>query len=97
MRSYRNSSGVFQIDIYPGDNATEVANHVARNRSAGTSNTVTLLTMVARSNRNLIMELEADYAAYVADGSEMWFFEGGTRPRQIRSGTEYAQVIARLV
>lgn len=73
MRAYRNDRGVFQVDIYVTDNANEVATDVARNRSAGTTQAVALMTNIARVANDLRAELKVDYSAYVADGSGMWF------------------------
>jgi len=72
MRSYRNSRGVFQLDIYHGDNAQQVIEKVQGERAAGITNAVAILKNAARMTNNLRAALIIDYDAYVHDGSEMW-------------------------
>lgn len=97
MEAYYNSSGVYQTDIYPHASASQVATHVSKQSSAGTSRTLALLTVLARMNNDLSSELKADYAAFVADGSELWFWESPRNPCKIESGDEYVRIIARLM
>ena len=100
MKAYKNQQGVFQIEIYPSDNAEYVATHVANNRAPGLTASVKILTDLARMTNDIRAELRVDYGAYVRDGSEIWFYTqstGNPRLTKVTTGDMYCRVIEALL
>lgn len=101
MKAFKNGLGVFQIEVFPTDNADAVATHVANNRAPGTTQSVALLTRIARMTNDLRTELKVDYNAYIADGSEIWFYTqrtiGNSNLTKVTSGDMYCEVISALI
>lgn len=96
MRAYYDSDGVYQLDVTMSDRAATVAGKVEQNAAQGVEVVAALVRIQARQQNNMIRELMSDFSAFVADGSQMWFYKG-LLPQRIDTASKYVSMLIELI
>ena len=99
MRFGRNAQGVYILIVDSTDNATDVANKVALNKSPG----LTCEMLLSNGGRqfDIRRELERDFALFIHDGSKMFYKSRGIlgedKVTEITTGKMYVSMIEELL